>query len=222
MAEAAANPSNTREKILDAAETLFIEHGYAGTSLRAVAQRAKVNLAATHYHFGSKKGLFAAVFHRRAAPVSRARLAALDALEADHQVPTVRMIIKAFLNPLYSDPNDEVIAVLPNLVGRVYGEPDSLSKPMLETEFTEVARRYQAALARAMTDVSDEELHWRFHFMIGSMIQLLRFNSPMGVSSAPEEFIEGLERLVDFVTAGLEQGAGVNAGRHKFKTGISC
>ncbi|MBT5685956.1 MAG: TetR/AcrR family transcriptional regulator, partial [Gammaproteobacteria bacterium] len=53
-----AEPTNTQTKILDAAEYLFVEQGYAATSLRAIASAAGVNLAATHYYFGSKKGLF--------------------------------------------------------------------------------------------------------------------------------------------------------------------
>ena len=69
-----ASPSiATREKILDAAEILFIERGFAATSLRAIASKAGVNLAATNYHFDSKNGLLAAVFHRRVAPINEQR-----------------------------------------------------------------------------------------------------------------------------------------------------
>ncbi|MGE4608973.1 MAG: TetR family transcriptional regulator, partial [Myxococcota bacterium] len=45
-------PVDTPTAILEAAESLFIEMGYAGTSLRAIATRAGVNLASAHYHFG--------------------------------------------------------------------------------------------------------------------------------------------------------------------------
>ena len=48
----------TKERLLDAAEELFAERGYAGTSLRAVTGAARVNLAAAHYHFGGKRELF--------------------------------------------------------------------------------------------------------------------------------------------------------------------
>lgn len=46
--------SDTVERILDAAETLFAEKGFAETSLRLITSKAKVNLAAVNYHFGSK------------------------------------------------------------------------------------------------------------------------------------------------------------------------
>ena len=59
---------DTQDRILDAAEQLFVERGYSATSLRAIANEAEVNLAATNYHFGTKEGLLAAVIHRHMHP----------------------------------------------------------------------------------------------------------------------------------------------------------
>ncbi|HEX6529126.1 MAG TPA: TetR family transcriptional regulator, partial [Burkholderiales bacterium] len=42
----------TRTRILDAAEELFMQHGFEGTSMRHLTSRAGVNLAAVNYHFG--------------------------------------------------------------------------------------------------------------------------------------------------------------------------
>ena len=53
--------SETVERILDAAEQLFAEKGFAETSLRLITSKAGVNLAAVNYHFGSKKALIHAV-----------------------------------------------------------------------------------------------------------------------------------------------------------------
>ena len=73
---------NTKERILGAAEELFAQHGFAGTSLRQVTSRADVNIAAVNYHFGSKENLVNEVFRRRMDEMSANRLAALkDALE---------------------------------------------------------------------------------------------------------------------------------------------
>ena len=47
--------SDTVERILDVAEILFAEKGFAATSLRLITRKAQVNLAAVNYHFGSKK-----------------------------------------------------------------------------------------------------------------------------------------------------------------------
>src|SRR5690606_34163100 len=48
----------TRDQILAAAAELFAERGFHGTTAREIAQRAGVNLAAAHYHFGSKEDLY--------------------------------------------------------------------------------------------------------------------------------------------------------------------
>ncbi len=48
----------TRDRILKAAERLFAERGYDGTSIRAIVARARVNQAAINYHFDGKEGLY--------------------------------------------------------------------------------------------------------------------------------------------------------------------
>ena len=63
----AAAETPRRERILDAAEALFAEHGYDGVTLRQIATRAGVDVALANYHFGKKLDLFQAVFERRAA-----------------------------------------------------------------------------------------------------------------------------------------------------------
>ena len=57
-------PVGTRERLLDVAEELFAEKGIAATSLRTLTTAAETNLAAVHYHFGSKNGLVDAVLDR--------------------------------------------------------------------------------------------------------------------------------------------------------------
>src|SRR5512145_2409687 len=73
----------TRTRILDAAEELFMLHGFEGTSMRQLTSKAGVNLAAVNYHFGSKDALIEAVFRRRLDPINAARIAALERLEAE-------------------------------------------------------------------------------------------------------------------------------------------
>jgi len=57
-------PLDTKQRILDEAERLFAENGFAGTSLRRIIGAAEVNLAAVHYHFHSKESLLEAVLMR--------------------------------------------------------------------------------------------------------------------------------------------------------------
>ncbi len=54
----------TRESIITAAYTLFVEQGYHGTSMRQIAQEAGLALASIYNHFSGKEELFTAVFER--------------------------------------------------------------------------------------------------------------------------------------------------------------
>jgi AcrR family transcriptional regulator len=54
----------TRERIVQAAREVLVAHGHAGTSTRAVAEAAGVNLSQVHYHFGGRHGLLMEVFER--------------------------------------------------------------------------------------------------------------------------------------------------------------
>jgi TetR/AcrR family transcriptional regulator, regulator of cefoperazone and chloramphenicol sensitivity len=53
-----ADPDDTKARVIAAASALFAERGFHGTTVRDIAQRARVNLAAGHYHFGSKATLY--------------------------------------------------------------------------------------------------------------------------------------------------------------------
>ena len=75
--------SDTVQRILDAAEVLFAQKGFAETSLRAITSRAGVNLAAVNYHFGSKEALIQAVFERYLTPFCQALDAKLEELEGE-------------------------------------------------------------------------------------------------------------------------------------------
>jgi AcrR family transcriptional regulator len=57
--------SEKQIQIMDAAEQLFAEHGFAGTSVRDIAESAGVNLAMISYYFGSKERLMEAMFNYR-------------------------------------------------------------------------------------------------------------------------------------------------------------
>lgn len=60
-----ANSKDKREQILDAAEILFAENGFSGTTTRMLAAKAEVNLGMLTYYFGTKEQIFEALVERR-------------------------------------------------------------------------------------------------------------------------------------------------------------
>lgn len=198
---AGSEEPDTATRVLDAAEALFIEHGFAAASVRAIAAQAGVNLGAAHYHFGSKEGLLAAVMHRRVEPLNALRHRALDELEASGKPPDVRAILEAFLSPLRGD---DVPVTVPPLMGRLYGEPERISRPLIEQEFGATFERFVALLAATLPAVPEVEVRWRFHFTIGAMIHQLATEAPL--HTAPDR--RALDRLLAFAAAGIEHTDG--------------
>lgn len=189
----------TQCRILDAAEVLFIQNGFSATSLRAIAKLANVNLAATHYHFGSKEGLLAATVHRRMQPINESRLQQLAKL-SPKQMIVVEDLVDVFLSPIKAKGFDPM---LPKLMARVYGEPESISKPLIDNEFAEFFTAFIELLVKTMPQTPEAELRWRFHFVIGALLQFLNFPTPQGLESASEE--AGYDALRAFAIAGLKQ-----------------
>src|SRR5437762_1755255 len=66
----AATPARaTPDRLLDAATELFARFGFHGTSIRDIAERAGANVAAGHYHYGSKDGLYLEVLRAQFADI---------------------------------------------------------------------------------------------------------------------------------------------------------
>ncbi|MBL8407915.1 MAG: TetR/AcrR family transcriptional regulator [Candidatus Accumulibacter phosphatis] len=165
--------SDTRERILDVAERLFMENGYEATSMRTITSAAEVNLAAVNYHFGSKEALLCEVFRRRLAWLNQQRLQALDELEAQAAGAPLKpsQILEAFFGTLLrmgEDPSLGGMTFL-RLLGRTLTEPAEFIRTFFAGEYAQVIDRYKLALFRALPDVPKAEIVWRLHFMLGAM-----------------------------------------------------
>lgn len=93
----------TALQILDAAEDLFAECGFSGTTLRDVATRVGIQIPSLYNHFESKEGLYAAVLERGLEPVIHV-LANLVA-ESSQQRPDARPVVQSIMAVLDARPH---------------------------------------------------------------------------------------------------------------------
>jgi len=192
---------DTKQKILDTAEHLFGSQGYDATSLRQIITAAGVNLAAIHYHFGSKEELLAELISRRAGPVNQKRLALLDQVEAESAAtarpPAIEKVLEAFLIPMSetADRNPQFVRVM----GRLYSE--GLMASVLQRNFKEVIGRFLAAMRKALPALPEEEFLWRMHFMTGAMAHTMCGPADYTGVSAP--FRDRIGRLIAFLSGGF-------------------
>lgn len=153
--------ADTKTRILDAAEALFAEQGIDAASMREIAARAQVNLAAANYHYGGKENLLQAVVARRLAPIGARRLAMLDAAEAEAP-HALEPLLDAFIRP--------VIENYSPLIARVLLEHQERSKILFLEQARETINRFDKAFARVCPHLDYTERHWRMHFLAGSAL----------------------------------------------------
>jgi len=168
---------DTKARILDATEKLFIEVGYEATSLRQVTSRAIVNLAAVNYHFRSKEIMMQSVLSRRLDPLNTRRLALLDACEARWPGNEIRCehVMGALFVPALQMAREPEIGgpSFLRLLGRVYSDTSPFIQSWLMGHYASVFGRFFEAFARALPDVPRQDLGWRLHFALKALAGVL-------------------------------------------------
>jgi AcrR family transcriptional regulator len=207
-----ADLTDTKSRILDAAEELFMEHGFEATSLRLITTAAGVNLAAVNYHFGSKEELFQAVLTRRLDPMNQDRIQLLSAYEtaAAAQPLTCEKILAAMFIPALKLARDyeQGGKNFLRLLGRAYADPAPFIREFLSSQYREMIARFRAAFGRALPHIPREELSWRLHFVMGALSYTLAGADMLKIISQlhPEDATNDellLKRLAPFLAAGL-------------------
>ncbi len=204
-------PSDTKRRILDAAEQLIGDKGFPSTSMRDITKAASVNLASVNYHFGSKEALLAAVLERRLQPINERRLQLLDEIErqADDSggEPALYDIVRAFLSPPFEHQEQwgNSSETFLRLLGRIHAETNEEFRQEFMSEFEMVFQRFETALQRCLPHLTHSDIPWRLLFMVGSMA----FTMSWGQSLLAREPIANnksddiLEGLITYTCAGL-------------------
>jgi len=211
-----------KRRILDAAELLFAEHGYDGVTLRKIAADADVDVALTNYHFGSKDGLFRAVFERRAVVLNQARLDALDAClkAAAPYAPTLEDVIEAYLRPLgdiQSSADDGWRHYL-SLVAWVNSSTE-WGNELMTAYFNPYVQRFIEALRSALPEADEKALHWGYQFMSGALTLTFadtrRMDRLSDGAASSGDAVTGYAHMIPFIAAGFERICGPKSGEDK-------
>jgi len=170
-------PGATLDRVLTAAEQLFAENGYAGTTLRQITQLARVNLAAVNYHHGDKQSLYLEIIRRHLQSINQIRLARLTEAEqqsGESPVP-LATVIDIMAGPLFelyarSDNRGRHAA---RLIGRSLVDPLPFLEKLLAEEFQPVMARFGQALRRHVPTLPPGDFLWRLSFVAGAMLHTL-------------------------------------------------
>ena len=160
-----ANGEQTREKILAVAERLFAAGGFDGVSMRDVGAAADVPFALVTYHFGSKLGLYEAVFKRRSAWIRADRAERLRAITlGDDPDANFAAIARALVEPSLR------VRELPGgrefgrVMAREINDPAEGERGIVARYLDPTAHLVIDLLQRAAPDAPPARVVWAFEF----------------------------------------------------------
>jgi AcrR family transcriptional regulator len=202
--------ADTRDKTLDAAEQLFAEHGYDGTSLRDISDASGLHAALSSYHFGTKERLFEEVIRRRAEEVVALRMAALDKIDpaALSATQAVHKLIEAYALPMiqarYGGSKQWQAHV------RLMSQLISVERwlPLIRKYYDDSGRAYLEKFRLALPNADNSALLDTFSFMIATMLYVCAYPDRFAgmktkVLPKKQKIAAAVEHFMLFVHAGF-------------------
>ena len=199
----------TRDRLLEAAERLFAEKGYDGTSLREITSAAGCNIAAVNYHFGGKENLYLQVFQRRLGHLRDLRISRLErVLDEAGQAATPELVLStftsAFLEPLADESEGRQLM---ELMAREMLDPHLPRSVFVEGMIEPVRRSLAEALVRVTPGLDHETALLCVHSVVGQLVHVIhqaRFLHGTATGPWPSgEIQEMAEHIARFSAGGV-------------------
>jgi AcrR family transcriptional regulator len=192
----------TRQKLLEAACVLLAEHGDDGVRLRDITEAADANVAAVHYHFGSKDALCRQAVEQAVRRQLGDQIAQLRELGDD---ATLDEVAAAWARPVIcatcGSPCEE--RSFQRIMARVASDPPPELREWVTSELSGADPEFLAPLRRVLPGIPDEELRFRLECVAGILHFLGSGNMRFDLAGMSAE---DLERLVVPVIAGALAG----------------
>ncbi|MDN4501204.1 TetR/AcrR family transcriptional regulator [Alteromonadaceae bacterium BrNp21-10] len=199
----------TKTEILDAAEILFAEHGFADTSLRSITSHAGVNLASVNYHFGSKKMLIQEVLRRYLDTFIPAVGNELQMLLQATPQPNMQQVFRSLIQPLLllNKTRPDGTAIFVRLLGRGYSESQGHLRKYIMFHYGDVLKGFVEAVVLAAPELEPSDIFWRLHFAIGTFVFTMASSKALlEIAEADYQQAEDIEgiihRLIPYISAG--------------------
>jgi AcrR family transcriptional regulator len=205
---------HTRTAIMNAAERLYADRGFADVTLRDIVAAADVNLAAVNYHFGSKDELIAELYVSRSLATNRERLNELKTAEAEGCGRAgIDAVLRALVGPPLRGclgPNRQRSDAARFMIRASIESVPPIRK--IRNREIDHLKRFAAAMRRSLPDHGDADLYWGLHFALAMAHQTIRDGERLEKLSdrlCDLNNVDGIiERIVTVATAALTQKAG--------------
>lgn len=187
------------------ASILFARHGYAGTSLRQIAQESGVTTALVTYYFGSKERLLKTIMLNHGLPLAQERLKRLAEIRQKTTTPTAREIVTALVTPLALQmPAAQRIL---KIQAWLFLEPIKFATTLRHELYDETNREFISALQNARPDLPLRTIQWRYLLSVGAYLYVAdspqRFKELTGGNLGFLDIEEYVDQVAQFICGGI-------------------
>ncbi|MBW2331823.1 MAG: TetR/AcrR family transcriptional regulator [Deltaproteobacteria bacterium] len=203
--------SDLREKILDVAEGLFAEKGYAQTSIRDITKGAHCNISAANYYFHGKENLYVEVFRRHMHAIRDQRIHGIRSVLLNQTEQTtlealLQSFAAAFLEPFQKS---GVGHRLMKLMMKERNEPHLPKQIFIDEVIKPVKNTMIDALTRVCPGLGGTEADLCIHSLVGQLTHVLQARDLFdGIDKTTTPILDlpkALEHIVKFSAAGIRQ-----------------
>jgi len=200
---------SVQDRLLDAAEELFCEHGFESTSIREIAAAADCNIASVNYYFGGKDKLYVEVWRRHLLGMRDARIASIDAVMSQSNgeprlEDLLRSYANAFIEPLVDESKGRRFI---RLMAREMVDRHLPPNMFLEEMIIPVMTVMQKALARTCPGLAESKAQLAILSIVGQLIYTVGAKTMFEQAENQElpkfDLTEAVNHIVKFSAAGI-------------------
>jgi AcrR family transcriptional regulator len=208
LRETNVNPdsAHTRQRLVDAAERLFAEHGFRNASVREITREASCNIASVNYHFGGKNNLYREVFLRRLRDLRQKRLESIDQALARGAgdlglEELLRTFTGSFVEPLVEENTGRLWMML---MAQEMIDPQLPPGTFHAEMILPLQQALGSALVRACPTLDREQAERCVHSLIGQLVHVVQLQRCLPSSSGEAWQLPALvEHTLRFSVAGI-------------------
>jgi len=198
-----------QERLLDAAEELFCEHGFEGASIRDIAASAGCNIASVNYYFGGKEKLYIEVWRRHLRLMRDARIASIDKIMSQSQAPPrLEDLLTSFANAFVEPMADENRSRrLMKLMAREMIDQRLPGNMFVEEIVTPTMTAMQQALMKVCPGLDESKVPLVVSSIAGQLVHVIHIKAMFEQLDSAEmpkfDLTEAVNHIVKFSAAGI-------------------
>ncbi len=198
-----------QDRLLDAAEELFSERGFDGTSIRDLAAAAGCNIASVNYYFGGKENLYVEVWRGHLLLLRDTRIASIDKVMSQGAgkpclEDLLRSFAYAFIGPLVGESRGGRFI---KLMAREMIDRHLPRNLFLEEMIMPVMTALQQALVKTCPGLEESKARLAILSVVGQLIHTVAAKTMFEQTDSPNmprfELIEVVDHIVKFSAAGI-------------------